>query len=91
MKVETNLTLIRNQEGASPRPSQPSSPSATRAPKAFELLISQENQQAGRLDPATLLQARALLNRISRELAASSTHQASEVHLLESSCLIRVP
>jgi hypothetical protein len=54
-------------------------------------LISQENQQARRLDPASLPEARTLLNKVTRQLTGTPGEVASGVHLLDSSCLVRLP
>lgn len=89
MKVEVNLTLVKGQEAAGEH--APRKPRVIQARSGIELLISQENQQARRLDPASLPQARALLTSITRRLTQTATETLSGVHLLDSSCLIRLP
>jgi hypothetical protein len=92
MKVETNLTLVKGQEATGDGPKRNSRLSRQASSPVFELLISQENQQARRLDPASLPEARTLLNNITRQLDQGLQGRSpSGVHLLDSSCLVRLP
>ncbi len=88
MKVEVNLTLVKGQcaSGAGPRKTsrKDSSP-------GIVLLITQENQQARRLDLSSLTEARTLLATVNRRLSETPGEVLSGVHLLDSSCLVRLP
>lgn len=91
MKVEVNLTVVKGEalSGTGPR----------RAPRVRQqdsssgvvLLISQENQQARRLDPASLSEAKNLLREVTQRLEGTPGEAVAEVHLLESPCLVRLP
>jgi hypothetical protein len=91
MKVEVNLTLVKGQEATGDGPKRSSQLPRQASSPVFELLISQENQQARRLDPASLHEARTLLNKITRQLTRTPGEVAGKVHLLNSSCLVRLP
>lgn len=91
MKVETNLTLIKGQEATGDAPKRNSRIPRQASPPVFELLISKENQQARRLDPSSLPEARTLLKNIRQGMMETSGEVASGVHLLDSSCLVRLP
>ncbi len=91
MKVEANLTLVKGQEATGDGPQKKSRLPRQASSPVFELLISQENQQARRLDPASLPEARILLNKVTRQLTGTPGEVASGVHLLDSSCLVRLP
>jgi len=90
MKVEANLTLVKGQDTACTGPRKTS-----RAPRqgdspGIELLISQENQQARRLAPSSLTEARSLLLDVTWRLSGNPADSLAEVHLLESPCLVRL-
>jgi hypothetical protein len=91
MKVEVNLILVKGQDEAATSPRKTSKPSREFSSPGIKLLISQENRQARRLDPASLTEARTLLLDVTQRLAATPKESASEVHLLESPCLVRLP
>lgn len=91
MKVEVNLTLVKGQEATGDGPQRGSRPLRQASSPVFELLISEENQQARRLDPASLPEARTLLHKVSRQLTKAPGEVAGKVHLLDSSCLVRLP
>ncbi len=91
MKVEANLTLVKGQDQACTSPRKTSQASRELSSPGIELLISQENQQARRLDPSNLTEARTLLLNVSRRLSGLPGEVLAEVHLLESSCLVRLP
>jgi hypothetical protein len=91
MKVETNLTLVKGQEATGNGPKRNSRISRQASTPVFELLISKENQQARRLDPASLPEARTLLENIRHRLEGTPGEVASGVHTLDSSCLVRLP
>ena len=91
MKVEVNLTVVKDEAVSdtnhrrTPRAGKESS-----SPEVV-LLISQENQQARRLDPTSLTEAQNLLLEVTRHLAGAPGETLAEVHLLESQCLVRLP
>ncbi|MGQ9689432.1 MAG: hypothetical protein ACUVXF_11700 [Desulfobaccales bacterium] len=91
MKVEVNLTLVKGQEAAGEQAPRKPRINQSTSRSGIELLISQENQQASRLDPASLPQARTLLTSITRRMTKTPSETLSRVHLLDSSCLIRLP
>ena len=91
MKVEVNLTLVKGQNEAATSPRKTFKPSSEFSSPGIKLLISQENQQARRLDPASLTEARTLLLDVTQRLSATSKEAAAEMHLVESSCLVRLP
>jgi hypothetical protein len=55
------------------------------------LVISRENRQARRLDPASLNEARSLLLEVTWGLSGTPGEALAEVHLLKSPCLVRLP
>ena len=89
MKVEVNLILVKGQDEAATSPRKTSKPSREFSSPGIKLLISQENRQARRLDPASLTEARTLLLDVTQRLTPKEN--ASEVHLVESPCLVRLP
>lgn len=91
MKVDTNLTLVKGQAEACTGPPQASRVTREAPPPEFELLISQENQQAHRLDPSSLTEARSLLLEVTRRLSRAPGEALAQVHLLKSPCLVRLP
>jgi hypothetical protein len=91
MKVEVNLTLIKSQNAAGVNPRKPPRVAREASPPAVVRLLSQENQQARRLDPSSLTEARTLLLDMTRRLARTPEEVLAEVHLLESHCLVRLP
>jgi hypothetical protein len=90
MKIEPNLTLVKGQETACQRPRKPSRAARQADSSGIELLISQENQQARRLDPSSLTEARDLLLDVTWRMSGTRADSAAEVHLLESPCLVRL-
>jgi hypothetical protein len=91
MKIETNLTLVKGQETACTGPRKTSRVARQADPSGIELLISKENQQARRLDPSSLIEARDLLLDVTWRMSENPADSLTEVHLLESSCLVRLP
>lgn len=91
MKVEVTLTLIKSQNTAGVNPRKPSRDAREASPPAVVRLLSQENQQARRLDPSSLTEARTLLLNMTQQLARTPEEVLDEIHLLESRCLIRLP
>ena len=91
MKVEVNLILVKGQDEAATSPRKTSKPSREFSSPGIKLLISQENRQARRLYPASLTEARTLLLDVTQRLATTPKENASEVHLVESPCLVRLP
>ena len=91
MKVDANLTLVKGQETTAPSPRKTSGVSRQTSSTGIELLISRENQQARRLDPASLTEARTLLKGVTWQLSATPGETAADVHLLKSPCLVRLP
>ncbi len=91
MKIEANLTLVKGQETAC-QSSRKTSRAARQADSSgIELLISKENQQARRLDPSSLTEARDLLLDVTWRMSGTPADSLDEVHLLESTCLVRLP
>jgi hypothetical protein len=90
MKVEANLTLVKGQDTACAGPGKTSRPARQAPSSGIERLISRENQQARRLDPSSLTEARSLLLDVTWRLSGSPGESLSEVHLLESPCLVRL-
>ena len=91
MKVDVNLTLVKGQETAGDGPRKTSRVSRQVSSSGIELLISEENQQARRLDPASLTEARTLLLDVTWRISGTPEETLAEVHLLKSPCLIRLP
>jgi hypothetical protein len=91
MKVEVNLTLVKGQDETCTSPQKPPKVSREFSSPGIKLLISQENQQARRLDPASLTEARALLLDVTHQISATPRETLSDMHLLESPCLVRLP
>lgn len=91
MKVEVNLTLIKSQNTADVKPRKSPRVAREASLPAVVRLLSQENQQARRLDPSSLTEARTLLLDMTRQLVRTPEEVLSEIHLLESRCLIRLP
>lgn len=91
MKVEVNLTLVKGQDETPTSLRKPNRTSRELSSPGIKLLISQENQQARRLDPASLTEARTLLLDVTHRLSEKPKETVAEVHLLESSCLVRLP
>jgi hypothetical protein len=90
MKIEPNLTLVKGQETACTNPRKTSRVARQTDSSGIELLISQENQQAHRLDPSSLTEARSLLLDVTWRLSGNPADSLAEVHLLESPCLVRL-
>jgi hypothetical protein len=90
MKIEANLTLVKGQETACAGPRRTSRVASQADSSGIELLISQENQQARRLDPSSLTEARDLLLDVTWRLSGNPADSLVEVHLLESPCLVRL-
>jgi len=91
MKVEPILTLVKGQDETCTSPQRPSKVSRELFSPGIKLLISRENQQARRLAPSSLTEARTLLLDVTQRLSETPRETASEVHLLESPCLVRLP
>lgn len=91
MKIEATLTLVKGQEEACTSPRKPPKSSRECPSPGIKLLISKENQQARQLDPASLTEARTLLLDVTQRLTGTPKETASEMHLLESPCLVRLP
>lgn len=91
MKVDVTFTVVKGEAASGPSPRRTPRVSQERSSPAVVLLISQENQQARRLDPASLTEARNLLKEVSRSLSGTPGENLAEVHLLESPCLVRLP
>ncbi len=91
MKVDANLTLVKGQETTAPSPRKASRVSGQTSSTGIELLISRENQQARRLDPTSLNEARILLKDVTWQLSGTPGETAADVHLLKSPCLVRLP
>lgn len=90
MKIEPNLTLVKDQETASQRPRKTSRAARQADFSGIEILISEENRQARRLDPSSLTEARDLLLDITWRMSGTPADSLAEVHLLESPCLVRL-
>ena len=90
MKIEANLTLVKGQETVCTGPRKTSRVARQADSSGIELLISEENQQARRLDPSSLTEACTLLQDVTRRLSGTPADSAAEVHLLESPCLVRL-
>jgi hypothetical protein len=90
MKIEPNLTVVKGQETACTGPQKTSRVARQADSSGIKLLISKENQQARRLDPSSLTEARALLQDVTYRLSGSPADSSAEVHLLESPCLVRL-
>jgi len=91
MKVEANLTLVKGQNEACTSSRKPAKVSREISSPGIKLLISQENQQARRLDPASLPEARTILLDVTQRLSATPKERLTEMHLLQSPCLVRLP
>lgn len=91
MKVEVNLTLVKGQNEACTNPRKTSKVARELSSPGIKLLISQENQQARRLDPSSLTEARTLLLDVTQGLSGMPREAVAEVHILESSYLVRLP
>ena len=91
MKVDANLTLVKGQETAGNGLRKTSRVSRQVSSSGIELLISEENQQARRLDPSSLTEARTLLLDVTWRISGTPGENLAEVHLLKSPCLIRLP
>ena len=91
MKVDPNLTLVKGQETADNNPCRASRTPRQTSSTGIELLISRENQQARRLDPSSLTEARNLLLDVTWRLSKTPGETLAEVHLLKSPCLVRLP
>jgi len=91
MKVEPNLILVKGQDETCTSPKRPPKASREVSSPGIKLLISKQNQQARRLDPASLTEARTLLLDVTQRLSGAPRETVSEVHLLESPCLVRLP
>lgn len=91
MKVEANLTVIKGQANSNPSPRRALRANREGTPSGVVLLISQENQEARRLDPASLAEAQSLLQEMSRRLTGAPGETLAEVHGLKPSCLVRLP
>jgi hypothetical protein len=87
MKVDANLTVVKDQEAVGNGPRK----TARASSSGIELLISRENQQARRSDPASLTEARSLLLDVTWRLSGAPGETLAEVHLLKSPCLVRLP
>lgn len=90
MKVEMTLTLVKGNGQARTNSKGIQNCNRGFSSSGIKLLISQENQQARRLDPSSLTEARSLLLDVSRCLSGTPKDMLPEVHLLDSSCLIRL-
>ncbi len=91
MKVEVNLTLVKGETMSDARPRRAPRVRQESSSPGVVLLISQENQQARRLDPASLTEAKNLLRDVTRHLEGTPGEAAAEFHLLKSPCLVRLP
>ena len=91
MKIDPNLTLVKGQETAEPSPRRTSRNSRPASSSGIELLISRENRQARRSDPASLTEARDLLLDVTWRLSGTPGETLAEVHVLKSPCLVRLP
>ncbi len=90
MKIDANLTLVKGQETACQRPRKTSRGARQADSSGIELLISKENQQARRLDPSSLTEARGLLLDVTWRMSGTPADSAAEIHQLESPCLVRL-
>ena len=91
MTVDANLTLVKGQDGVGATPRKLPRSVREGSPPGVVLLISQENQQARRLDPSSLTEARTLFLDLTRQLTGTPEEVLSEVHLLDPSFLVRLP
>jgi hypothetical protein len=91
MKIDPNLTLVKGQETAGPSPRRTPRASRQASSAGIELLISRENRQARRSDPASLTEARDLLLDVTCRLSGTPGETLAEVHVLKSPCLVRLP
>lgn len=91
MKVEGNLTLVKGPNEVGTKPRWPPQTTREFSSPGIKLLISQENQQARRLDPSSLTEARSLFLNVTQRLSVAPGEMLADVHLLESSCLVRLP
>lgn len=90
MKVDVDLIVPKNQDAAGEGP--PRTPQVSpEGNSGMVLLIYQKNQQARRLDPASLTEARPLLLEVSRRLSGGSGETLTQVHLLKSRGFVRLP
>jgi len=91
MKIDANLTVVKGQEPVGNGPRKTNRASRQASSPGIELLISRENQQARRSDPASLTEARTLLLDVTWRLSGTPGETLAEVHLLKSPCLVRLP
>jgi hypothetical protein len=91
MKVDVTLTLVKGQDGVGGTPRRPPRSAREGSPPGVVLLISQENQQARRLDPSSLTEARTLFLDVTRQLTGTTEEVLAEVHFLDPSFLVRLP
>lgn len=91
MKIDPNLSLVKGQETVGNNPRRSSRASRPNSSKGIELLISKENQQARRSDPTSLIEARSLLLDVTYGLSEASGETLTDLHVLKSPCLIRLP
>lgn len=91
MKVDANLTLVKGQDASATSPRRTSRSAWEVSPARKDLVISRENQQARRLDPTSLSEARSLLMEVTWGLSATPGDDLVEVHLLNPPCLVRLP
>ncbi|MFZ2087090.1 MAG: hypothetical protein WAU47_00820 [Desulfobaccales bacterium] len=91
MKVDINLTLVKGQDATSNSLRRTSGGPREVSPAKRDLVISRENQQARRLDPSSLMEARSLLLEVTYGLSTGAGDALAEVHLLKPPCLVRLP
>ncbi len=90
MKVDDNLMVIRGQAvtGTGTRKARPIT--AQSSQPGVILLISQENQRAWRLKPNSLEEAKKILSKVKDHLQQTKGETLSDIHGLDSHCLIRL-
>lgn len=76
------------EDDAAPSQSTPSRPSF---PPNLSFLVTKENRQARSPDPASLMEARRLLKKLTRELQATPETILVQVHTIRHPALVRLP
>lgn len=90
MKVDPHHTVVKKLEPANGGGQREPRPSSQRTQDSVVLLVSQENRRAWRLSPASLGEAKELLERVQGPLGDTRKDTLAEVHRLEARCLVRL-
>jgi hypothetical protein len=90
MKIDPHLTVVKEPETSDAASRQSQRLSAQTSREGVVVLISQENQQAWRVDISSLVEARKVLGQVQSRLGNSPEEALAEIHRLDARCLLKI-